>query len=214
MTYPVKSYAAFSATTDLEPHSFERRELREDDVLIDILYCGVCHSDLHTARNDWGWTHTYPIVPGHEIIGRVTKVGSKANKFQIGDLVGVGCMVDSCRTCSPCQKGLEQYCENGNTGTYGSHDRFDGTLTQGGYSTGVVVSEDFVLKVSEKLDTKAVAPLLCGRHYHLLATPPLECAKRLKSRCNWLGWSWAYGSKISCCDGSGSYFIYSFGRQI
>ncbi|QLD32300.1 NAD(P)-dependent alcohol dehydrogenase [Mannheimia varigena] len=162
MTYPVKSYAAFSATTDLEPHSFERRELREDDVLIDILYCGVCHSDLHTARNDWGWTHTYPIVPGHEIIGRVTKVGSKANKFQIGDLVGVGCMVDSCRTCSPCQQGLEQYCENGNTGTYGSHDRFDGTLTQGGYSTGVVVSEDFVLKVSEKLDTKAVAPLLCA----------------------------------------------------
>ncbi|AHG72394.1 Zinc-containing alcohol dehydrogenase superfamily [Mannheimia sp. USDA-ARS-USMARC-1261] len=162
MTYPVKSYAAFSATTDLEPHSFERRELREDDVLIDILYCGVCHSDLHTARNDWGFTHTYPIVPGHEIIGRVTKVGSKANKFQIGDLVGVGCMVDSCRTCSPCQHGLEQYCEHGHIGTYGSNDRFDGSLTQGGYSTGVVVSEDFVLKVSEKLDTKAVAPLLCA----------------------------------------------------
>ncbi|MDD0823048.1 NAD(P)-dependent alcohol dehydrogenase [Mannheimia sp. AT1] len=162
MTYPVKSYAAFSATTPLAPHHFERRELREDDVLIDILYCGVCHSDLHTARNDWGWTHTYPIVPGHEIIGRVTKVGANAKKFKIGDLVGVGCMVDSCRTCSPCQHGLEQYCEHGNTGTYGSLDRHDGTLTQGGYSTEVVVSEDFVLKVSEKLDTKAVAPLLCA----------------------------------------------------
>lgn len=162
MTYPVKSYAAFSATTPLAPHSFERRELREDDVLIDILYCGVCHSDLHTARNDWGWTHTYPIVPGHEIIGRVAQVGKNAKKFQVGDLVGVGCMVDSCRTCSPCQHGLEQYCEHGHIGTYGAIDRFDGSLTQGGYSTGVVVSEDFVLKVSEKLDTRAVAPLLCA----------------------------------------------------
>ena len=162
MTYPTQSYAAFSATTPLAPHSFERRDLREDDVLIDILYCGVCHSDLHTARNDWGWTHTYPIVPGHEIIGRVTQVGANAKKFNIGDLVGVGCMVDSCRTCSPCQHGLEQYCEVGNTGTYGSHDRHDGTLTQGGYSTAVVVSEDFVLKVSESLDTQAVAPLLCA----------------------------------------------------
>ncbi|ABR75443.1 hydroxyacid dehydrogenase [Actinobacillus succinogenes] len=162
MTHPVKSYAAFSATTPLKPHDFERRDLREDDVLIDILYCGVCHSDLHTARNDWGWTHTYPIVPGHEIIGRVAQTGSNAKKFKVGDLVGVGCMVDSCRTCSPCQRGLEQYCEEGNTGTYGSHDRHDGSLTQGGYSTAVVVSEDFVLRVSEKLDTKAVAPLLCA----------------------------------------------------
>lgn len=162
MCHSVKSYAAYSATTPLAPYDFERRALREDDVLIDILYCGVCHSDLHTARNDWGFTHTYPIVPGHEIIGRVTQVGSKAKKFQVGDLVGVGCMVDSCRTCSPCQHGLEQYCEHGNIGTYGSNDRFDGSLTQGGYSTAIVVSEDFVLKVSEKLDTKAVAPLLCA----------------------------------------------------
>ncbi|MDO4431566.1 MAG: NAD(P)-dependent alcohol dehydrogenase [Lonepinella koalarum] len=162
MAYPIKSYAAFSATTPLTPHSFERRELREDDVLIDILYCGVCHSDLHMACNDWGWTQHYPLVPGHEIIGRIAKVGKNAKKFQIGDLVGVGCMVDSCRECSPCQHGLEQYCEVGNIGTYGGIDRFDGTPTQGGYSTGVVVSEDFVLKVSEKLDTKAVAPLLCA----------------------------------------------------
>ncbi|GAB1654081.1 NAD(P)-dependent alcohol dehydrogenase [Mannheimia haemolytica] len=162
MAYPIKSYATFSATTPLTPHSFERRELREDDVLIDILYCGVCHSDLHMARNDWGWTQSYPLVPGHEIIGRIIKVGKNAKKFQIGDLVGVGCMVDSCRECSPCQHGLEQYCEVGNIGTYGGIDRFDGTPTQGGYSTCVVVSEDFVLKVSENLDTKAVAPLLCA----------------------------------------------------
>ncbi|QLB15936.1 hydroxyacid dehydrogenase [Mannheimia granulomatis] len=162
MCYPVKSYAAFSATTPLAPHAFERRALREDDVLIDILYCGVCHSDLHMARNDWGWTSYYPLVPGHEIIGRISKVGKNAQKFQVGDLVGVGCMVDSCRECSPCSHGLEQYCENGNIGTYGGFDRFDKTPTQGGYSTGIVVSEDFVLKVSEKLDTKAVAPLLCA----------------------------------------------------
>ncbi|WP_373741853.1 NAD(P)-dependent alcohol dehydrogenase [Neisseria sp.] len=162
MTTPVKSYAAHSATTPLAPYDFDRRDLRDDDVLIDILYCGVCHSDLHTARNDWGWTHTYPIVPGHEIIGRVAKVGANAKKFQVGDLVGVGCLVDSCRTCSPCQRGLEQYCEHGHTGTYGGTDRHDGTLTQGGYSTAVVVSEDFVLRVSEKLNTKAVAPLLCA----------------------------------------------------
>lgn len=162
MAIAVKSYAAHSATTPLAPYDFDRRDLREDDVLIDILYCGVCHSDLHTARNDWGWTHTYPIVPGHEIIGRVVQTGAKASKFKTGDLVGVGCLVDSCRTCSPCERGLEQYCEKGHIGTYGGTDRFDGSLTQGGYSTAVVVSEDFVLRVSEKLDTKAVAPLLCA----------------------------------------------------
>lgn len=162
MTYPVNAYAAFSADTPLAPHAFERRELRADDVLIDILYCGVCHSDLHTARNDWGWTQHYPVVPGHEIVGRVSKAGEKVSKFKVGDLVGVGCMVDSCRTCSPCQHDLEQYCENGHTLTYAGTDRHDHSPTQGGYSTAVVVSEDFVLKVPENLDTKAVAPLLCA----------------------------------------------------
>lgn len=162
MTYPVKSYAAYAPDKPLAPYDFERRELRADDVLIDILYCGVCHSDLHTARNDWGWTHTYPIVVGHEIIGRVIQLGDKASKFKVGELVGVGCMVDSCRTCTPCSHGLEQYCEQGNTGTYGSLDRQDGTLTHGGYSTAIAVSEDFVLRVPEHLDTKAVAPLLCA----------------------------------------------------
>ena len=162
MTITVQSYAAHSSTTPLAPFSFERRDLRPDDVEIDILYCGVCHSDLHTARNDWGWTSYYPIVPGHEIIGRVKSVGSAATQFNIGDLVGVGCMVDSCRECHPCQHDLEQYCEQGHTGTYAGHDRHDGTPTQGGYSTGIVVSEAFVLRVPESLDTQAVAPLLCA----------------------------------------------------
>lgn len=159
--YTAIGYAAQSATTPLAPVKFERRSPRADDVAIDILYCGVCHSDIHQARNEWGIA-VYPLMPGHEIVGKVTAVGANVTRHKIGDLVGVGCMVDSCRTCSPCQHGLEQYCEAGNTGTYGSHDRHDGTLTQGGYSTAVVVSEDFVLKVSESLDTQAVAPLLCA----------------------------------------------------
>ncbi|ASK27219.1 NAD(P)-dependent alcohol dehydrogenase [Neisseria chenwenguii] len=163
MPIPVKAYAAQSPTSPLAPYDFSRRDLREDDVEIDILYCGVCHSDLHTARADWGEAFSiYPVVPGHEIIGRVRNVGKNVTKHKVGDLVGVGCMVDSCRECSPCQHGLEQYCENGMTGTYSSRDRRDGSVTQGGYSTAVVVCEDFVLRVPENLDTKAVAPLLCA----------------------------------------------------
>lgn len=162
MTTPVHSYAAFAADKPLAPHAFERRALRADDVLIDILYCGVCHSDLHTARNDWGWTNDWPIVPGHEIVGRVAALGSQVSTFKVGDLVGVGCLVDSCRSCQPCQRGLEQYCEQGHTGTYGGRDRHDGTPTQGGYSTAIVVSEAFVLRVPESLETRAVAPLLCA----------------------------------------------------
>lgn len=161
MTTPVKAYAAYSATTPLAPYDFNRRSLRGDDVLIDILYCGVCHSDLHTARNDWG-NAVYPVVPGHEIIGRVTAVGKNVTKFKAGDLAGVGCMVDSCRECGPCRHGLEQYCEQVSTYTYGTPDRRDGSITHGGYSTAIVVREDFVLRIPETLDTKAVAPLLCA----------------------------------------------------
>jgi len=154
-------YAATSATADLAPFSFERRDPRPDDVVIDILYCGVCHSDLHTARNDWGWT-TYPIVPGHEIIGRVREVGAQVTRFKAGDAVGVGCMVDSCRHCKPCDKGEEQYCKEGSTFTYGGKDRHDHTPTQGGYSDQIVVSDRFVLKVPDGLDLKGAAPLLCA----------------------------------------------------
>ena len=174
MTQTVSCYAALSADTPLVPHRIERRELRPDDVQIDILYTGVCHSDLHMARNDWGWTH-YPIVPGHEIVGRVRAVGTAVSTFRAGELVGVGCMVDSCRECEPCRHDLEQYCEQGHTLTYGSRDRHDGSMTYGGYSKSITVSEAFVVRVPENLDTRAVPPILCAgittwsplRHWHV-----------------------------------------------
>jgi len=161
MTYPVKSYAAHSPTGRLGLFNFDRRSPRADDVVIEILYCGVCHSDVHNVRNDWG-NAQYPMVPGHEIIGRVVEVGSEVSRFKTGDRVGVGCLVDSCRRCSACGKGWEQYCENGRTDTYNSTDRHDGTRTQGGYSEKIVVSQDFVLKVPESLDMAGAAPLLCA----------------------------------------------------
>ena len=157
----VHGYAAQSAESDIAPFSFERRELRRDDVLIEILYCGVCHSDLHTARNDWGGTK-YPVVPGHEIVGRVLEVGSEVHKFGIGQNVAVGCMVDSCRDCHNCREGLEQYCENSATFTYNGLDRHDGMPTYGGYSERIVVTQDFVLSIPDGLDLAAVAPVLCA----------------------------------------------------
>jgi alcohol dehydrogenase (NADP+) len=157
----VKAYAAESNTADLDEIQIKRREITEQDVEIEIEYCGVCHSDIHTVRNDWKNTQ-YPVVPGHEIIGRVTKVGSKVSNFKEGDLVGVGCMVDSCQTCDSCKEDLEQYCENGATFTYNSKDPHLGGHTFGGYSEKIVVDEKFVLNVPENIDTKAVAPLLCA----------------------------------------------------
>ncbi|SHI83783.1 uncharacterized zinc-type alcohol dehydrogenase-like protein [Mesonia phycicola] len=157
----VKAYAAHANDADLEPFTLSRREVLENDVKIDILYCGVCHSDIHQVRNDWK-NSRYPVVPGHEIIGRVLQTGSKVNKFKEGDLVGVGCMVDSCQECSSCQEGLEQYCENGFVGTYNGKDKHLGGHTFGGYSENIVVREEFVLKVPENIDAKAAAPLLCA----------------------------------------------------
>lgn len=156
----VKAYAAPSATEPLGPHSIERRTPGAHDVAIEILYCGVCHSDIHQARNEWGGS-VFPMVPGHEIVGRVTAVGDHVKNFKAGDLAGVGCLVDSCRHCSQCEAGEEQYCENGFVGTYNSIDK-SGQPTYGGYSTHIVVDEQFTLKVSDKLDLKAVAPLLCA----------------------------------------------------
>ena len=155
------AYAAQTATTPLAPWSFERREPRANDVVIDILHCGVCHSDIHQARDEWGGA-LFPMVPGHEIVGRVRAVGSAVTRFKAGDAVGVGCIVDSCRSCEACGEDLEQYCEKGFTGTYNSKDRNDGSLAQGGYSSHIVVDENYVLKVSEKLPLDAVAPLLCA----------------------------------------------------
>ncbi len=155
-------YAAASPTTPFAPFSFERRAPGQGDVALDILFCGVCHSDLHTARNEWGGT-VYPSVPGHEIVGRVTAVGDLVSKFKVGDIVGVGCMVDSCQHCAPCAEGLEQYCENGFTGTYNGPEQGTGANTYGGYSSHMVVRESFVLRISHNQDAlPAVAPLLCA----------------------------------------------------
>ena len=161
MTMNVHGYATHSAQDDLVPFRFERRDPRPNDVVIDILFCGVCHSDLHQAHNDWGGS-IYPMVPGHEIIGRVVGVGSQVTRFKLGDPVGIGCMVDSCQHCTPCKKGLEQYCEEVATFTYNSIDRHDNTPTYGGYSDKIVVSDKFVVKIPEGLDMKGAAPLLCA----------------------------------------------------
>jgi alcohol dehydrogenase (NADP+) len=155
------AYAAMSATTPLAPWTLQRRAPAAQDVDIEILYCGVCHSDLHAARSDWAGT-VYPIVPGHEIVGRVTAVGAGVTRFTPGQLVGVGCLVDSCRQCGSCADGLEQYCERGSTGTYNAPDRHSGGMTYGGYSTRIVVDESFVLRMPETLDPAAAAPLLCA----------------------------------------------------
>lgn len=156
-----QGYAAQSATTPLAPWSFERRDPGPKDVQIDILYCGVCHSDLHTVRSEWEGT-VYPMVPGHEIVGRVVKVGAEVSKFKEGDLAAVGCLVDSCGHCAGCAEGLEQYCENGFTGTYGGVEKETGQPTKGGYSERIIVNEHFVLRLSGKLDPAAAAPLLCA----------------------------------------------------
>lgn len=158
---PTVGYAAPSADAPFGSFNFERRDTGARDVRIDILFCGVCHSDLHTARGEWPGT-VYPCVPGHEIIGRVIETGAEVTRFRAGDVVGVGCMVDSCQHCASCAEGLEQYCESGMTGTYNSPDTHTGGVTYGGYSKAIVVDEKFVLRVSEKLDPAAAAPLLCA----------------------------------------------------
>ena len=157
----VKGYAAQSPETDLAPWNFERREVGPHDVQFDIQFCGVCHSDLHQIKNDW-FPGIFPMVPGHEIVGKVIKVGDKVTKFKVGDLAGTGCLVDSCRVCDNCKVDLEQYCLNGNSGTYNSVEQDKKTPTYGGYSNTIVVSEDFVLHISDKLNLAAVAPLLCA----------------------------------------------------
>jgi uncharacterized zinc-type alcohol dehydrogenase-like protein len=154
-------YAAQSADTPVAPFSFERRELRGDDVALDILYCGVCHSDLHQARNDWG-NSIYPVVPGHEIIGRVTAIGSDVTSIAVGDVAAIGCLVDSCMECGDCLEDHEQYCAKGATQTYNGKDRRDGSLTFGGYSDHIVARDHFVIKLPAGLDPERAAPLLCA----------------------------------------------------
>lgn len=158
---PTKAYAALAATSPLAPFDFNRRNPGQHDVLIQILYCGVCHSDIHQARGEWG-NSVFPMVPGHEIVGRVAHVGGGVSRHKVGDLVGVGCFVDSCRTCASCSDGLEQYCENHLSQTYNGTEQDRKTPTQGGYSSQIVVDERYALHVSPSLDLKAVAPLLCA----------------------------------------------------
>ncbi|HEU4507994.1 MAG TPA: NAD(P)-dependent alcohol dehydrogenase [Pyrinomonadaceae bacterium] len=163
-TFTARAFGAQSADSDLAPLSIVRRQPREHDVQIEIMYCGVCHSDLHQVRDEWRevMPTVYPCVVGHEIVGRVTKVGSAVTKFQEGDLAAVGCMVDSCRKCENCLEGLEQYCVNIAVFTYNSEDKILGGVTYGGYSQSIVVDEAFVLRVSDKLDPAGAAPLLCA----------------------------------------------------
>jgi uncharacterized zinc-type alcohol dehydrogenase-like protein len=156
-----KGYAVHHAKDTLASFDFERREPGPHDVQFEILFCGVCHSDIHQVRNEWG-NSIYPMVPGHEIVGRVKKVGNAVTRFKVNDLAGVGCLVDSCRECSNCKKGLEQYCKKGATGTYNDRERNSKEITFGGYSNQIVAHEDFVLHISDKLPLNAVAPLLCA----------------------------------------------------
>ncbi|MFB5946583.1 NAD(P)-dependent alcohol dehydrogenase [Albibacterium profundi] len=160
-TFAVRAFGTEAPEANLEQLNIDRREVTAKDVEIDILYCGVCHSDLHTARNEWHGT-VYPNVPGHEIVGRITKVGNDVSKFKVGDLAAVGCMVDSCRDCEYCRDGLEQYCEEGNIQTYNGADKHLNKQTFGGYSERIVVDQDFVLRMPENLDLAAAAPLLCA----------------------------------------------------
>lgn len=157
----VKGYAATSATAPLAPYAFTRREPKPYDVVVDIKFCGICHSDIHNAKNEWGGT-TYPVVPGHEIAGIVTGVGAKVTKHKVGDRVGIGCLVDSCRTCSSCKENLENFCENGYVGTYGGQEKDGSGVTQGGYSNIIVTNEDFVLKIPDLIPLDKAAPLLCA----------------------------------------------------
>ncbi len=183
----IKAYATQSAKTPLAPFEIERREVLSNDVEFDILYCWVCHSDIHKVRNEWG-ASVYPLVPGHELVGRITKIWNDVKKFKVWDLVWVWCLVDSCRHCENCEKWLEQYCQNGNTWTYWAEDKVSGWFTYWGYSKKIVVTEDFVLKVSEKLPLGWVAPLLCAG---ITTYSPLrywKIGKWHKVWVVWLGW--------------------------
>ena len=170
---PVKGYAASSPTSQLAPFNFERRDLREHDVLVEISYSGVCHSDLHQVRDEWGGS-IYPMVPGHEIVGKVIKIGDHVKKFTIGDTAAVGVMVDSCRLCKPCNNYMEQYCVDGMTGTYNNYERDNISVAQGGYSTQIVCDERWVYHISDKLDLAGTAPLLCAG---ITTYSPLKYAK-------------------------------------
>ena len=200
----VNSYAAQQPTTPLAPFKVERRKPRPGDILIDILYCGVCHSDIHTARNEWKNT-IYPVVPGHEIIGKVVQVGKDVKAFKEGEIVAVGCMVDSCASCENCCEGLEQYCDVVPIFTYNGKDKYDQSITYGGYSTQIVVDQKFVLHVPKEYreaDYPRVAPLFVRWHYHLFSFASLESGQGKSCRGSGDWGSWTFGYQDCTCDGS------------
>lgn len=160
-TTPTLAFGAASATSGIAPTNIQRRALLPNDISIEILYCGICHSDLHAVKNDWGGS-TYPLVPGHEIVGKITEIGSSVSKFKVGDLAAIGCIVDSCGTCAHCHEGEEQFCETGWTVVFNSPDKISGGMTYGGFSEQIVADADYVLKMSEKVDLAASAPILCA----------------------------------------------------
>jgi len=193
----VRAVGAKSATAPLGSLTISRRAVGPRDVLLDILYCGVCHSDIHTVRGEWGPTQ-YPCVPGHEIVGRVIAVGTEVTKFQVGDIGGVGCIVDSCGVCEPCQDDLEQYCEKGMTQTYGSPDAHTGGYTFGGYSDRVVVKDHFVIRIPPGADLAAMAPFALRRCHDLLADAALETRTWSARGCRGHGRTWPCG-RATCC---------------
>lgn len=194
-------YAAKSAKSALEAFSFQRREPRPADVVIDIKYCGICHSDIHQARDEWGGS-IFPMVPGHEIAGVVTKVGGSVTKFKVGDRVGVGCFVDSCRTCSSCAKGEQQYCQQGMTGTYNSYERDGKTPTYGGYSNNIVVDENYVLRMPQNIPLDRGAPLLCAGITLYSPLRHWKCGPGMKVAVVGLGGLGHMGVKIAAAMGA------------
>ena len=190
---PVRGYAAKRAKGSLSYYSFERREPRSHDVVIDIQYCRICHSDIHQVSNEWGGS-TFPMVPGHEITGIVSQIGSKTSRYKVGDRVGAGCFVDSCRKCFPCRKDLQQYCIEGCTLTYNGVERDGKTATQGGYSNKIVVDENYVLRIPDNLPIDRAAPLMCGNHT-LFSSDALESRSQNDSGYYWFWGPRSYGSE-------------------
>ncbi len=195
----VKARAVNGPTDAFKHTEISRRDLDKHDVLIDIKYAGICHSDIHTARGEWGEVQ-YPLVPGHEIAGVVADIGDDVTSFKVGDRVGVGCMVDSCGKCTSCQEGEEQYCEEGNIPTYAGVDKY-GDYTQGGYSTHIVVTEGFVVRIPDNIPFDAAAPLLCAGITTYSPLKRWQAGEGKKSSGNWSRWSWAFRSKDCTCNG-------------
>ena len=186
-----QGYAAMTAKAALQPFLFERREVGPQDVLMMITHCGICHSDIHQVRDEWGGS-IFPMVPGHEIVGTVTQIGSAVKTFKVGERAGVGCFVDSCHTCGPCREGSEQYCEAGMLLTYNSRDK-DGQPTQGGYSTQIVVNEQYVLRIPPSLSSAGAAPLVVRGHHGLLSAAPLGRRQVSQACSGGIGWTGPYG---------------------